>query len=406
MAVGEGDVEAAHDVDRLVVLQVGLGDVHQHLVAVAVVGRAVLLVGDGEAAADLLAAAADRLRGAPVVVVAVAEAAAHADFAAELRRAGRALPGDDVDDAAGSAAAVHRAGAGQHLDALDVERVDGIELAADAARAVQRHAVDHHQGAAPAQVLAEVGAPLRADVEAGDQLAEGFLERHAGLGLLLQLGAVDHPHGAGQLADAGRRARADHHGAVDFHGQPGELQGVAAVAGHRAQASALEQAVEAVGHAVAAVQALGLAVGGQLRAERQQHAGLRAELVECRLQRPGGDVELLAAFLLLGGDGRQAGSDPGHGQAETENDGLQGAAERRAGEAGNRRHRDFSCKVVRSFLMALSREGRKKVQRDGKFFFRALGRGVVYWCRTRSLPERVVPPPPWCARRTLQKPTP
>ncbi|MNN82719.1 hypothetical protein D3C81_1996820 [compost metagenome] len=87
MAIGESEVEAAHDIHRLVVLQVGLGDVEHHLVAAAVVGGAVLLVGHRGAALDLLTATADGLGDAPVVVLAGLEAAAQAHFAVEARRA-------------------------------------------------------------------------------------------------------------------------------------------------------------------------------------------------------------------------------------------------------------------------------------------------------------------------------
>ena len=211
MAIGESEAKAAHQVHRPVVLQVGLGDVRQYLVATAVVGRAVLLVGDGQAAVEQVVAAADRLRRAQVVVLMALEAAAGAQLGVEASVAADALLGHDVDDPAGGAAAVYRAGAGHHLDALDVEWVDGVELPADAPRTVQRHPVDHHQHAASAQVLAVVGTTLGADIQARDQLSQRLLQRHAGLGLLVQLLALDHPDRAGQLADAGRRARADHH---------------------------------------------------------------------------------------------------------------------------------------------------------------------------------------------------
>ena len=132
VAIGESEAKAAHQVHRPVVLQVGLGDVRQYLVATAVVGRAVLLVGDGQAAVEQVVAAADRLRRAQVVVLMALEAAAGAQLGVEASVAADALLGHDVDDPAGGAAAVHRAGAGHHLDALDVEWVDGVELPADA----------------------------------------------------------------------------------------------------------------------------------------------------------------------------------------------------------------------------------------------------------------------------------
>ena len=83
VAIGESEAKAAHQVYRPVVLQVGLGDVRQYLVATAVVGRAVLLVGDGQAAVEQVVAAADRLRRAQVVILVALEAAAGAKLGVE-----------------------------------------------------------------------------------------------------------------------------------------------------------------------------------------------------------------------------------------------------------------------------------------------------------------------------------
>lgn len=98
VAIGESEAKAAHQVYRPVVLQVGLGDVRQYLVATAVVGRAVLLVGDGQAAVEQVVAAADRLRRAQVVILVALEAAAGAKLGVEASVAADALLGHDVDD--------------------------------------------------------------------------------------------------------------------------------------------------------------------------------------------------------------------------------------------------------------------------------------------------------------------
>ena len=42
--------------------------------------------------------------------------------------------GHDIDKPAGTAAAVQRSGAGDHFNVFDIERVDGVELAAVGAR--------------------------------------------------------------------------------------------------------------------------------------------------------------------------------------------------------------------------------------------------------------------------------
>ncbi|MNG03588.1 hypothetical protein D3C84_866770 [compost metagenome] len=99
------------------------------------------------------------------------------------------------------------------------------------------------------------------------------------------------------------------------------------------QAAAGQQLLQAFIHAVLAVQALGLAASGQLRAEGQQHASLAAELVERGLQRPGGDVEALASAFGadfqagLAGQGGQGG-----GQAEAQQQRLHGTDQGLAGE--------------------------------------------------------------------------
>ncbi|MCY1501994.1 hypothetical protein D9M68_360830 [compost metagenome] len=327
----------AEHVDGAVVLQVGLGVVDEDLIAAAVVERLVLLQRDTEPAADPLVAAGDRLRCARSEVVAVVEAGSSAGLGLEARRARRALLRDDVDDAAGGAAAVDGAGAGQHLDALDVERRDAVELARQAARAVLADPVDHHQHVAATQVLAVVGAPFRRQVEAGDQLAEGFLEADAGIQLLLQLFLLHHPDGAGNRADVGGRACG--HG--DLHRRQVQRAGIflpalehhgALVAERPAHAAAGEQRVQRFLQGIAAVQPGALQALDVLGAEHQVHAGLVGELGQGAVEAARGDVQF---------DAVAGGSLDQRGAAE------HGDEEKGAGEAGVHAVVSISRRVMR-----------------------------------------------------------
>ena len=154
------------------------------------------------------------MRNAAGEVVAVVETAGGGQLCFELRGAGGALFGHDIDDPACGATTVQRAGAGQHFDPLYVERRDAVELARQPPRAVLADAVDHHQHVAPAHVLAVVAAPFGCQVEPRHQFADGFLEGDTSVQLLLQLHLVDHPHGARDFTDGGAGTGAD----ADFQG--------------------------------------------------------------------------------------------------------------------------------------------------------------------------------------------
>ena len=107
--------------------------------------------------------------------------------------------GDDVDKSAGTAAAVQRGCPGDHFDMLDVERVDGVELAAVGAGRVEPDAVNQHDDGAPAHVHPIVGAPLAADVDARDQLRQHVFELFSALDLLLNFLALNDPGGLGHF---------------------------------------------------------------------------------------------------------------------------------------------------------------------------------------------------------------
>src|SRR5690606_35776396 len=127
--LGEGQAQGAEHVDGAVVLQDGLGVVDEDLVAAAIVEGLVLLPGNPQAGVDSVVATTDGLCDAGGQVVTVVETAAGTELGLETQRTRFALLGDDVDDAAGGAAAIDGAGAGEHLDALDVERRNAVELA-------------------------------------------------------------------------------------------------------------------------------------------------------------------------------------------------------------------------------------------------------------------------------------
>ena len=110
--------------------------------------------------------------------------------------------GDDVHQAAGAAAAVEGRGAGDHFDTVNVERIDGVELAAVAAGGVQAHAVHHHHHRAAAQVNTVVGTPLAADVHARDQLRQDFFNLLSALNLLLNFRPFNNPRGLRHLGHA------------------------------------------------------------------------------------------------------------------------------------------------------------------------------------------------------------
>lgn len=177
--VGSADVTGA-EVERIVERPQGAGEV--------------LL----ELAAEAIAAQPGQRRGG-----------AEAGFRAVLA-AGRT--GGDGDDPAGGAAAVDGAAATDHLDPLDQRRVDVGQVARGVAVGVQRHAVDHHQHAAPAQGLAVFG-----DGAAGIGHPRHRLGQHGGqavgaLAQLLQLGMLDD----GGLARGGDQVAAGARGG-DFH---------------------------------------------------------------------------------------------------------------------------------------------------------------------------------------------
>ncbi|MNG79775.1 hypothetical protein D3C79_383940 [compost metagenome] len=119
--------------------------------------------------------------------------------------------GDDIDQAAGAAAAIQRGGAGNHLNVFYVERIDGIQLAAVAARRIQTHAVDHHHHRTAAHVHAVVGTALAADIHTRDQLRQNIFDFLAALDLLLNFLAFNHPGGLRHLCHAAVRAAGGYH---------------------------------------------------------------------------------------------------------------------------------------------------------------------------------------------------
>ena len=151
------DVDGAcpHHVDTVGILQAGLGVIDNHLVAVAVIPAAVALMETDRRP--------EALSLPPLTAAETFSSWSLWLLNPLLPRSGTPLRspaglfGDDVHQPAGTAAAVQRGGAGDHFDAVNVERIDRVELAAVAAGRVQTYAVHHHHHGATAQVHAVVG---------------------------------------------------------------------------------------------------------------------------------------------------------------------------------------------------------------------------------------------------------
>ncbi|MCY1409668.1 hypothetical protein D9M71_250240 [compost metagenome] len=270
--------QAAKYIDGTVVLQVGLGIVDEDLVAGTIVEGFVLLARYAQAPIDALVAAADGLGGAGCQVVTVVEAAGGTELSLEARRARFAFFGDDVDDTAGGASTINGVGTGQHFNALDVERRDAVELPRKSPGAVLADPVDHHQHIAPAHVLAIVGAPFRRQVQARYQLADSFLEAHAGIDLLAQLGLIDHPDRPRNFTDgrAGARSHADFDRLeVERLHRRGRAQDYRALVTELpAHASTGQQHLQGIADAERPVQFLALQTRHIRAAEQQVQAGL------------------------------------------------------------------------------------------------------------------------------------
>ncbi len=285
-------------------MQVGLGIVDEDLIACPIVERLVLLAGHTKTGGEALVATADRLGKAGRQIIAVVEAAAGAELGFEMRRARLALFGHDIDDAPGRTASVDGAGAGQYFDPLDVERRDTVELARQASRAVLADAIDHHQHAAPTHVLPVIGAPLRRQVKARHQFADGFLEAYATVDLLAKLLLIDHPHGAWDLADGGAGTRGHAH--FDRLEVDGFQGGIALAQRHRArigelpaQAAAFEQPLQGVFDTVGALQGRALQTRHISRGVQQMQAGLIGKARQRLVQRLRRDVQLNLRGLHL-----------------------------------------------------------------------------------------------------------
>lgn len=119
---------------------------------------------------------------------------------------------DEVDDAAGGAAAVLGRGAMNHLDALDLCQVDGVAAAPVVAdRTGLRHAVDEKLRGAPTQRLTGVGHLLPTRRVGRNQVAQHLPWVAAQRQLLLDLLATDDGHALRGLA----------HGTVTAQGADG-----------------------------------------------------------------------------------------------------------------------------------------------------------------------------------------
>ena len=194
------ELQIAQHIHAARVLQIGLGDIGANLVALGVIEITGILHRNAQPPLHGFVAARNRLGQSPLMVSAARKAAGQSHFAAVARGAVSGLLGDDVHNAARCAAAIQGAGAGKHLNALDVESVDGIQLPRRGAGGVEGDAINHHQHGAATQVLAEGTAPLVAQVNARHQMAQRFLQIQPGLHLRLQLRTVDDLDGGGELA--------------------------------------------------------------------------------------------------------------------------------------------------------------------------------------------------------------
>ncbi|MCY1396135.1 hypothetical protein D9M71_110960 [compost metagenome] len=303
--------QAAQHIDGAIVLQVGLGVVDENLVAGAIVEGFVLFARNAQASVDALIAAADGLGGTSAQVVTVVETAGGAKLGLEARPARLAFFGDDVDDAAGGATTINGVGTGQHFDALDVEWRDAVELPRQAPRAVLADPIDHHQHVTPTHVLAVVGTPFRRQVQARYQLADGFLEAHAGIDLFAQLGLIDHPDRARNFTDRGAGARGhtdfDRLEVEGFHGCGRSQDHRALIAELPAHAGAGQQRLQGIADTQRTLQFLALQAGHIRGTEQQVQAGLIGKAGQRLVQLLGGecqghDTRLCRAFTGGVGD--------------------------------------------------------------------------------------------------------
>ena len=300
----DAQAELAADVVDVRVEQVALAGFRGDAVAMGVVGSA-----------DVTGAEVERIverpQGAGEVLL---ELAAEAIAAQPGQRRGGAEAGFRAVLAAGrtgGAAAVDGAAATDDLDPLDQRRVDVGQVARGVAVGVQRHAVDHHQHAAPAQGLAVFG-----DGAAGIGHPRHRLGQHGGqavgaLAQLLQLGMLDD----GGLARGGDQVAAGARGG-DFHllhvqrfaaGLRSGHGGFAGrnddegmfVPGLRLQAAIPEQLAQCLFGGETPLQRGRLAAGAEIAGEKDLYRGLLREGVDRLAERRGGQIHV-ELFLALG----------------------------------------------------------------------------------------------------------
>ena len=90
---------------------------------VTVIPAAEALISDRQTTGSVVGTAADRCRHAFIAIVAISKAGFASQFQIDLTLL-LSLFGDDIDKTTGTAAAVERGGAGDHLNVFNVKRID------------------------------------------------------------------------------------------------------------------------------------------------------------------------------------------------------------------------------------------------------------------------------------------
>ncbi len=123
------DRPGAHYIESIGVLKAGLGVINDDFITLTVIPATKTLIRDGHTARGIIISAAHRCRNVFIVIVVAVKPA----FAAELQfdfLLRLTFFGHNINQTAGTAAAVQRGCAGNNFNTIDVKRIDRVQLAA------------------------------------------------------------------------------------------------------------------------------------------------------------------------------------------------------------------------------------------------------------------------------------